>query len=281
MKEVDEKVVEEAEVKKEEPVFNPNAKYLEIAEYVGEAQRGARLRLINVMYKSVHNNTNFFKSLKVYTDKIREYADETKDPEAVELLNTLDGFNEKTAKIADLEGFGLDFGESIDQKTADDYFYSKNGFRDTFLAIKRFKANHKSPLDLVSKSEAMCDGFDAEITASFEQAKEGKIELDHTVCYIAQHSGDFNIAEGEELLEGISKVCTAYQYISKGESYNFNVNRGYDTALLTYNGNNRIRKNKAFKKYFTLKGTDKLDVNLLQETVKNGNEWEAAEYVRF
>ncbi|MCR4687895.1 MAG: hypothetical protein K5659_10025, partial [Lachnospiraceae bacterium] len=46
-------------------------------------------------------------------------------------------------------------------------------------------------------------------------------------------------------------------------------------------GNNRIRKNKAFKKYFTLKGTDKLDVNLLQETVKNGNEWEAAEYVRF
>jgi hypothetical protein len=279
MKEVDEKVVEEAEVKKEKPVYIPDPKYVEIAQKVDEMQGAARVRLVNVMNSAVNQNTNFNKALKIYTDAIRQYVSESQDPEAMELLNTLDDFNEKTANIADMDKATL--GEDVDQKTADDYFYSKNGFRDTFLAIKRFKANHKSPLDLVSKSEAICEGFDIQIGKSFGQALKRNEEFDNTVCYIAKNSGDFNIAEGEELLEGVANVSAAYQLIRKQEHHQVNVTSNFEHVADIFGAEARkIRKNQTFKKYFTDSNTKKLNINIIEQTVKNRNEWETSEAIR-
>ena len=284
MKEVDEAQVKEVNNKK---ALLPDEKFLEMTQNVEEIQKQAKNVLVNNILKEFSNEKSpFAMALRAYRDEIYQYAEKENKPEVVALYEKVDKFIYRCVGLVDKKREKKDFT----QEDADILFGGENGLRDTMLAIKRFKKNNAYPLELVSKSDEMIEGLSNMMKRCFFQVASN-YEFTNSNVMIAANSGDFNIAEGEELLEGISVVSAIYQ-LTKKDGLDKIDNKGYYMGLdLIESPAEKVLKKKAFKSYFQVdeepkkddakkddaKKAKKFDIYKIEQTVKNHNEWEAIE----
>lgn len=271
--EVKQEIKQEVKQKvKQEKLYDVDPEFVEALANAEKIQETAKKDIAREVANHFNKNDNFIKALRQYRDSLEEYTKQNDDPDTKALLETVDGFIMKSAKIADIaskmQNPEVDDDEiEITLKEADDFFKGKNGYRETMLAIKRYKENHNSPLDLISKSEEMVDALNLQITRVYNNIRNNDVDVRTVDAYIAKNSGDFNIAEGEELLVGVSKVCYAYNMVKKGRILDYDQRSFMDAEPLIDEKAESIRKNKIFKDHY------KEDIGLIENDVKNHNEW--------
>ena len=184
MKEVDEAQVKEVNNKK---ALLPDERFLEMTQNVEEIQKQAKNVLVNNIVKEFSNEKSpFAMALRAYRDEIYQYAEKENKPEVVALYEKVDKFIYRCVGLADKKE------KDLTQEDADLLFGGENGFRDTMLAIKRFKKNNAYPLELVNKSDEMIEGLSNMMSRCFFQVASNHKYTNSNVM-IAANSGDFNM----------------------------------------------------------------------------------------
>lgn len=183
-----------------------------------------------------------------------------------DFLETFDRFYEKAAALP----------ENVDDKTADDFFNGPNGYRAFVIGLKRVLKVDDISGKATQLTEEVIENFETMLMSSMNTYEHGGFMCNK---YIALNSGEFNMAEGEDLLEGISKATAGYHWFKtvhrkqklsdpsvKDEA--FSLDRINSVARKMYS-------RKEFKDTYLIKqdGKKVWNLELIKDTVNKKSEW--------
>ena len=102
---------------------------------------------------------------------------------------------------------------------ANDFFRGDGGFKDIMLKLKKVQKKGVLPEESLNNCAVVQESMEEELKEAMVSYARGAHNCSK---YIALNSGEFNMAEGDDCIDGMAKAVAGYEWMKRNDKGDFN-----------------------------------------------------------